>query len=242
MPLSGVVDNSGTISLNSAGTGTELELIEHGITLQGGGALTMSDNAGNIIVGTSASVDLTNVDNTISGAGQLGGGLLTLINGGTILADGVNALVIDTGANVIVNTGLLDAEGTGGLIVASAVSGSGTAHIGGASTLQFNAASTADTAFDATAAGTLKLGDSLHFSGSITGFNDNDHIDLMDVHFANATSVAYATDSSGTGGTLTVSDGVTSAHLALIGQFSATGFLITADNLGGTIISYDHLI
>jgi hypothetical protein len=37
LPLSGFVDNTGTITLNSAGAGTELELIQHGITLQGGG-------------------------------------------------------------------------------------------------------------------------------------------------------------------------------------------------------------
>ena len=51
-----------------------LELIEHGITLQGGGQLTLSDNAWNVILGTDPSVTLTNVDNTISGAGQIGEG------------------------------------------------------------------------------------------------------------------------------------------------------------------------
>ena len=40
---------------------------------------------------------LTNVDNTISGAGQIGAGQMTLINEGTIIATGTNALVIDTG-------------------------------------------------------------------------------------------------------------------------------------------------
>ena len=53
-----------------AGNGTELELIQHGITLQGGGQLTLSDSGANAIFGTDPSVTLTNVDNTISGAGQ----------------------------------------------------------------------------------------------------------------------------------------------------------------------------
>ena len=38
LPLSGVVNNTGTIALNSTGDETDLELIQHGITLQGGGA------------------------------------------------------------------------------------------------------------------------------------------------------------------------------------------------------------
>ena len=83
LPLSGIVNNTGTIALNSAGAVTELELIQHGITLQGGGQLTLSDSGGNAIFGTDPSVTLTNVDNTISGAGQLGGGQMTLVNSGT---------------------------------------------------------------------------------------------------------------------------------------------------------------
>ena len=33
LPLSGMINNTGTIALNSAGNGTELQLIQHGITL-----------------------------------------------------------------------------------------------------------------------------------------------------------------------------------------------------------------
>ena len=84
LPLSGVIDNAGSIELNSTGSGTELELIQNGITLQGGGALTLSDSGDNVIAGTLPSVTLTNVDNTISGAGQIGQGHMTLVNAGTI--------------------------------------------------------------------------------------------------------------------------------------------------------------
>ena len=58
-----------------------------------------------MIFGSDTDVTLTNVDNTISGAGQLGDGQMTLVNEGSIVATGSNALVIDTGANTIVNTG-----------------------------------------------------------------------------------------------------------------------------------------
>ena len=33
-------------------------------------------------------------------------GQMTLINGGTIIASGINALVIDTGLNIIINSGM----------------------------------------------------------------------------------------------------------------------------------------
>jgi len=51
-------------------------LIQYGITLRGGGQLTMSDSTGNVIIGTASGVTLTNVHNTIAGAGQLGAGQL----------------------------------------------------------------------------------------------------------------------------------------------------------------------
>jgi len=96
LPLSGTIDNSGTISLAGNSATTVLELIQNGITLQGGGHVVMSDSSSNEIVGSLPSVTFTNVDNVISGAGNIGGGSLTLTNGGTINADGTNALLIDT--------------------------------------------------------------------------------------------------------------------------------------------------
>ena len=81
LPLSGTINNSGTIALSSSGDQTELQLTGYGITLKGGGHLVMSDSETNLIVGTSSAATLTNFDNVISGAGQIGSGdgSLTLI-------------------------------------------------------------------------------------------------------------------------------------------------------------------
>ena len=87
LPLSGIINNTGTIALDSAGNTTALELIQSGITLQGGGQVILSDNDQNFISGAFPGVTLTNVDNTISGAGQLGDWQTMLINQGTIVAD-----------------------------------------------------------------------------------------------------------------------------------------------------------
>jgi hypothetical protein len=132
---------------------------------------------------------LTNVDNTISGAGQLGNGQLTLVNDGTIVATGTNALVIDTGPNAVTNAGTLEATESGSLIVNSdvansrliwayggnitingAVTGSGSAMISGTATLEFDAASSAAVTFAADAAGTLILKDPADFTGRYLAF------------------------------------------------------------------------
>src|SRR5262249_3988607 len=101
MPFSGTLTNTGTIALNSTGSETSLEIIQHGLTLEGHGQVILSDDVQNVIYGSASDVTLTNVDNTISGAGQIGAGQMTLVNGGTIVANGSNALVIDTGADVV---------------------------------------------------------------------------------------------------------------------------------------------
>jgi Ca2+-binding RTX toxin-like protein len=261
LPLSGVIDNTGTIELNSGGVETDLQLIQHGITLQGHGQVMLSDSTGNVITGTVSDVTLTNVDNTISGAGQLGAGQMILINEGTIIATGTNSLEIDTGANTIVNSGTLEATGSGGLVIDSNLDNSGllwangaditlngsatggTALVDGVATIEFEAASSVNVTFAAEATGTLKLGDSFDFSGVISGFDDDDQIDLLDVTFGEGTSVSYVENLEETGGILTVSDGVHTANISLLGDYSADSFIFAADGTTGTLLSYrDDLI
>jgi hypothetical protein len=260
LPLSGTVDNRGTIALNSAGSASELELIQHGITLQGGGQVVMSDNSANVIAGTASDVTLTNDDNTISGAGQLGQGVLNLVNDGTIIATGVNALLIDTGANLVVNAGTLEATGSGGLDIAGAVAnsgslmaeggnitihgdvtGSGTALIDGGATIEFGGASSATTSFTATATGTLMLDNSAGFTGTVTGFAANDQIDLADIQASGAV-LSFAANGNGNSGTLTVSDGTHTANITLVGTYDPTGFHLGPDHALGVVITYsDHV-
>ncbi|MCK1293045.1 VCBS domain-containing protein [Bradyrhizobium sp. 30] len=261
LPLSGVIDNTGTMELNSTGDQTDLQLIEHGITLQGGGHVDLSDSSENVITGTVSDVTLTNVDNTISGAGHLGDGVMVLVNEGTIIATGTNALDIDTGSNAVTNTGTLEATGTGGLEVHSDlintgvlwanggnvtidgnVSGNGTAQISGSATLEFGAASSAHVTLDAQATGTIVLHDSFDFSGVVSGFNGDDHLDLLDVAFGAGTTASYVANQGGAGGTLSVTDGVHTANITLLGQYDPAGFQTEADKNTGTLISYhDHL-
>ena len=234
LPLGGRVNNTGTIALNSTGDETDLEVLIGGATLQGGGRLILSDNSRNVVFGGDTSAVLTNIDNTISGAGRLGNGQMTLVNRGVIEATGTSPLVVDTGLNVVTNTGTIEATGSGGLVIRSAVansgvlwadggnltveaavSGGGNAKIAGAAILEFGVGSDAATTFVAGATGTLRLDHSARFTGTVSGFAPGDMFDLADIGFGGNTSLAYIANAAGTGGTLTVGDGVHSASLVV---------------------------
>jgi hypothetical protein len=257
LPLTGIVNNIGTIALASAGSATHLQLIQEGIALHGGGQLALSDSGENFISGTVPSVTLTNVDNTISGAGQLGAGQMTLVNDGAIVATGLHALVIDTGANVVTNAGTLEATGIGGLIVNSdiansgliwahggnvtlngAVAGSGTAMISGTATLGFSAASSIDITFAADAAGTLMLKDAAEFAGTISGFSSNDQIDLTNLNYSIAflSNANYSSSTNIT--TLAITDGTSTDTIKLVGNYTIDApWHFTSDSHGGTLLT-----
>lgn len=50
--------------------------------------------------------------------------------------------------------------------------------------------------------------------------------------------LAGLANEQGTGGTLTVTDGVNTAQVQLLGQYDAAGFTATADAGSGTLIEY----
>ena len=264
MPFSGIIENTGTIALEASTDVTELQIIQHGLTLQGGGALVLSDSPGNLIFGTDTGVTFTNVDNLISGAGQLGGGQLTLVNHGTITASGFNALDIDTGENTIVNSGVLESSGAGGLVVHGDISnsgllwanggnvtvegdvtGGGSALIDGNGTFVFEGLFANTVTISDTASGTLMLSQSANFSGAVAGFDGNDHILLADIS-ADSATLKYTENADGRGGVLTITDGTHAANIALQGQYDALEFQFASHATGGTAITLvppsDHLV
>ena len=121
--LNGAISNTGTITIDSVGNGTALRLGTQLVTLTGGGTLAMSDNANNYLYGNQGYFVLDNVNNTISGAGQLGDGQMALTNTGTIDANGTVALVLNTGAYNVINGagGVIEATATGGLAFSSGI-------------------------------------------------------------------------------------------------------------------------
>ena len=132
LSIQGTINNTGSINLQSVGNGTDLVVTASNATLTGGGVVVLSDNGNNFIVGSAAASTLTNVNNTISGAGQLGDGQLTLVNQASGIIDAnaaSNALVIDTGTVAVTNAGLIEATGAGGLNITSTTVNNGTAGV-----------------------------------------------------------------------------------------------------------------
>ncbi|CAI8904820.1 VCBS domain-containing protein [Pseudomonas chlororaphis] len=259
MPFGGSIDNSGSIELGSAGNETRLEILFRGATLSGGGQVLLSDNAQNVIFGGSADTMLTNIDNRISGAGQLGAGQMILANAGLILASGLNSLVLDTGTHTITNSGVLESTGTGGMTVASAVentghlwanggdlhlladvTGNGSATIDGDASLTFAGAAHTSVAFHGEGAGSLVIAQA-EAAGSLVGILGLESDDLLtfgNLAFGANTQLSYNANASGAGGLLTVDDGAHRADVNLLGHYSAEDFQITDGGEAGTQVSY----
>ena len=117
---SGTLTNSGSINV-AEGT---LKFNNSSASLTGGGTVTLgTSNAsatGVIQVGATNTGTLTNVNNTITGFGNLGNGTLTLVNQGTINANGIvssGALTVQPGSSGMTNTGTLEATNQATLIL-----------------------------------------------------------------------------------------------------------------------------
>ena len=246
LPLEGTIDNTGAIALNSTGDHTKLQIIGDGLTIEGGGKLTLSDCSANAIVGTTSTSTLTNIDNMIAGAGQIGSddATLTLVNQahGTIDANVAgNVLMLETGS-LITNNGVLETVNGGTLQILDAVVGSGSAIIAGG-TMIFDAPSSINVAFnngtDATTYGELVLGDAAGFSGQISGFAgiapDSAHSDAIDLVGINYNSSAFSETYTTSNGLLTVTDGTHGAGLTFL-SFDGT-FSFASDGHGGTLIT-----
>ena len=119
----GIINNTGTISLASGGNNTNLVVNASAATLTGGGQVVLSDSGANRIFGAAGGDVLVNVNNTISGAGQLGASQLTMTNqsAGVVDATGTNALAIVMGT--LSNQGILESTNTptanSGLVITS---------------------------------------------------------------------------------------------------------------------------
>ena len=102
----GTMTNTGTFLVNSTGHETDIFVVGAAI-LSGAGKVTMTDNVNNHIqtldTGTNT---LTNMGNTISGAGVIGDDHMTFINqSGIVNANGIHTLTIDTGFHPVTNNG-----------------------------------------------------------------------------------------------------------------------------------------
>ena len=134
--LAGTITNSGSITVTSAGSATDIEIQTGGVILDGGGTVTF---AGGPFAGINSAVTgtrLTNVDNLLQGQGRLGQNTTAFTNqaGGTFITANVSGTtltidpVIDGGALDLgpsfLNNGILRASN--GAVLLLTGSGGGT--------------------------------------------------------------------------------------------------------------------
>jgi autotransporter passenger strand-loop-strand repeat protein len=185
---------------------------------------------------------------TISGAGGLyvlSGGVTTstfVESGGTdiVQAGGIASastvfnggveVVFGTSISATITSGGREFVSSGGVVSVATISGGLLDVQSGGST------GAGPVTFAANAGGTLRLEDSIHFSGLVAGFSQPDLLYLKDIAFISGTTSATWTQ-SGTSGTLAVTDGTHTADITLLGQYSTANFHVSSGTQGGTIVS-----
>jgi hypothetical protein len=122
-----LVDRIANLGLISGSSNFATLSISGAVVLSGGGKVSLSPSGNNHIVATTPGAILSNVNNTIAGAGFIGGGGLTVVNSGTINANTVSTLQLNAST---INAGKLEATASGGtLILAANISNTGTGTI-----------------------------------------------------------------------------------------------------------------
>jgi hypothetical protein len=86
--------------------------ISGAVVLSGGGKVSLSPSGNNQIVAATPGAILSNVNNTIAGAGTIGGA--AVVNSGTINANTVSTLFLNAST---INAGKLEATASGGTLL-----------------------------------------------------------------------------------------------------------------------------
>jgi len=189
---------------------------------------------------TSQSIDLVDI-NFAAGAkmasyvpnSQDTGGVLTI-------TQGTNTVDLQLEGTYTLANFAIASDGHGGTLltdppVVMQAPGNAPASIASGTVLEINAPDTGAVSF-AGSSGTLWLDQPSTFTGTVSGFNGQDGIDLPGMAFGADTTLGYLPNSNGTGGTLSVTDGALSAKIALLGNYIASSFALESDNHGGTMV------
>jgi len=197
----GTYSQLGTLQLNSSGNFTEL-VLEGNVTLSGG-AVTLSNNSQNYIFGQVSTDTLTNKE-TISGAGQIGHGQMTLVNSGTIDANQSAGMTLQANGGVT-NTGTLEATAGATLTLASsgAINNTGGKILANTGTVQVNSSTVNGGAVTLTGASTLQLNTATVHGGTLTNSATGT------IEIASGTNTLGGTINNSAGGTFKIDNNAT---------------------------------
>ena len=82
--------------------------------------------------------------------------------------------------------------------------------------------------------GTLKLDDASAFTGVVSGLTGADAIDLAEISYGANTKATFSGNANG--GTVTVTNGIQTANIALAGDYLTSGWTLASDGHGGTVV------
>ena len=247
---SGSLTGSGRLWIEGSTKATQFT-VGASLTLSGGGSIYLGNNASDAIVGSGGT--LINVSDRIYGGGAVTG-QMNLDNqaNGEILADLAAGLTINIGSGSFSNEGLIEAFGhsltiggavanygrmsavKGTLTVIGAITGTGFATIDGGALIA-DGTFTERVQFQG-GKGLLVLAQSQTYTGRISGFSSSGgtSLDLRDIAFQSTAEATYS--GTAAGGLLTVTDGIHTARIALLGNYTGSTFTASSDGNGGTII------
>lgn len=155
-------------------------------------------------------------------------------NDGRVVKTGGSTSTI---SSALLNNGVVEVA-AGRLALTGEVSGKGTLQIDAGQTLQIDGAvGSQQTVAFSTGKDTLVLNDAVAFDGRLSAFGAGDKLDFSNFDFSTAT-IGFVENNKGTVGTLTISDATHHADLLLLGQYAASGFRLSADGHGGSLVTY----
>ena len=164
------------------------------------------------------------------------GGKLNVLNGGVetsgLVESGGKATVVSGGTFTSgVDYGVLTVSSGGHVSGGLTISGGGTASISGsvAAGQSITLAGNGET---------LALYAVANFHATIGGFSTSDRIDLGGFSYSASETFTYTEAASLLSGTLSVNDGVQSANLTLLGNYTSANFALANDGHGGTYVKY----
>jgi fibronectin-binding autotransporter adhesin len=226
----GTVTDIGTIHVtgNSAINGAAVN--GGHITVDGGKTLTLDNTT---VTGTAIADDGTvQVDayKTLNLSDvALTGGAVTVGTEGLIKTGGSVALTTH-----VANDGTIEVH-DGALKITGSVDGSGSVKIDGGALFELDGTDTQDIVF-AGAGAELQI-DGSSFGGRIVGLTATDELDLRTIGYGASTTGTYLSNATHTGGVLTITDGVNSISITLVGDYCHAHFAGATDGDYGTLIT-----
>jgi YVTN family beta-propeller protein len=227
--VTGTINNTGSIQVNAAANATQLTM-NGTTTLTGAGTVTLTTSGGGLaLIDQSGGQTLTNVNNTIQGAGEIGVNGLTVVNqaGGAINANAastIGPLVVNPAS--ITNQGLLEATAGGTLQIETTCNDAGGSILatGSNSAVQLISATIRGGKLSSANAGTL--GAPVNATVTLDGSSQGT-LTIAGTYTGANSSSTYLSGTIDNTGAIQVNAGANNTQLIMYGPVSLTG--------GGTV-------